>query len=210
MKRVAGALRGARCAQEAGDGLCAAARWWGEVEELMAEFSTMASQLLALRDWLKQLGVTHVAAWRSISPPTESPSPPIRPWCTSVWRCRNAVAASRSLSPDQPYMLRSPWLCPSPAAVEDEHAVAVTDQHPRVLLDRGRASGGDDHRGAVARRDIPAGELEPIAGREIETNITATSVSTINSHPPWTDQRGPVSPPSALPSRPNPPGQSRS
>ena len=33
----------------------------GEVEELMAEFSTMASQLLALRDWLKQLGVTHVA-----------------------------------------------------------------------------------------------------------------------------------------------------
>jgi transposase len=33
----------------------------GEIEELMAEFSTMASQLLALRDWLKQLGVTHVA-----------------------------------------------------------------------------------------------------------------------------------------------------
>jgi hypothetical protein len=33
----------------------------GEVEELMAEFSTMVSQLLALRDWLKELGVTHVA-----------------------------------------------------------------------------------------------------------------------------------------------------
>jgi transposase len=33
----------------------------GEVEELVAEFSRMASQLLALRDWLKQLGVTHVA-----------------------------------------------------------------------------------------------------------------------------------------------------
>jgi transposase len=33
----------------------------GEVEELVAEFSTMASQLLALRDWLKALGVTHVA-----------------------------------------------------------------------------------------------------------------------------------------------------
>jgi hypothetical protein len=33
----------------------------GEVEVLMAEFSTMASQRLALRDWLKHLGVTHVA-----------------------------------------------------------------------------------------------------------------------------------------------------
>jgi transposase len=33
----------------------------GELEELIAEFSTMAADLLALRDWLKQLGVTHVA-----------------------------------------------------------------------------------------------------------------------------------------------------
>jgi transposase len=33
----------------------------GQVEELNAEFSTMAAQLLALRDWLKELGVTHVA-----------------------------------------------------------------------------------------------------------------------------------------------------
>jgi|SRR5579875_3295431 len=33
----------------------------GEIEELGAEFSTMTSQLLALRDWLKGLGVTHVA-----------------------------------------------------------------------------------------------------------------------------------------------------
>jgi transposase len=33
----------------------------GEIEELIAEFSTMAGDLLALRDWLKQLGVTHVA-----------------------------------------------------------------------------------------------------------------------------------------------------
>jgi Tn3 transposase DDE domain len=29
---------------------------------------------------------------------------------------------------------------------------------------------------------------------EIETNITATTVSTINSHPWWTDKRGPVIP----------------
>jgi transposase len=33
----------------------------GEVEELVVEFSTMAGDLLAMRDWLKQLGVTHVA-----------------------------------------------------------------------------------------------------------------------------------------------------
>jgi transposase len=33
----------------------------GELEELTAEFRTMAADLLALRDWLKQLGVTHVA-----------------------------------------------------------------------------------------------------------------------------------------------------
>jgi transposase len=33
----------------------------GEVEELVAEFSTMPAQLVALRDWLKGLGVTHVA-----------------------------------------------------------------------------------------------------------------------------------------------------
>jgi hypothetical protein len=29
---------------------------------------------------------------------------------------------------------------------------------------------------------------------EIETNITATTVSTINSHPSWTDKRGLVTP----------------
>src|SRR2546428_11777831 len=33
----------------------------GELEELTVEFSTMAADLLAMRDWLKQLGVTHVA-----------------------------------------------------------------------------------------------------------------------------------------------------
>ena len=33
----------------------------GELEELTVMFSTMAGDLLGLRDWLKQLGVTHVA-----------------------------------------------------------------------------------------------------------------------------------------------------
>jgi transposase len=33
----------------------------GKRSELRAEFSTVTSELLALRDWLKGLGVTHVA-----------------------------------------------------------------------------------------------------------------------------------------------------
>src|SRR5205085_4729594 len=33
----------------------------GELEELTVEFATMAGDLLALRDWLKELGATHVA-----------------------------------------------------------------------------------------------------------------------------------------------------
>jgi transposase len=33
----------------------------GELEELIVEFSTMTADLLALRDWLRELGVTHVA-----------------------------------------------------------------------------------------------------------------------------------------------------
>jgi transposase len=41
------------CARIVGEG--------GELEELTVEFSTMSAELLAMRDWLKQLGVTHVA-----------------------------------------------------------------------------------------------------------------------------------------------------
>jgi hypothetical protein len=33
----------------------------GELEEVMAEFQTVAADLLALRDWLKELGVMQVA-----------------------------------------------------------------------------------------------------------------------------------------------------
>jgi hypothetical protein len=33
----------------------------GELEEVIVEFSTMTADLLALRDWLRELGVTHVA-----------------------------------------------------------------------------------------------------------------------------------------------------
>ena len=41
------------CARILGDG--------GEHEELVVDSSTMAADLLALRDWLKELGVTHAA-----------------------------------------------------------------------------------------------------------------------------------------------------
>ena len=33
----------------------------GELKELTVELATMAADLLVLRDWLKELGVTHVA-----------------------------------------------------------------------------------------------------------------------------------------------------
>src|SRR5271165_2997513 len=41
------------CARILGEG--------GELEELTVEFATMAADLLAMRDWLTHLGVTHVA-----------------------------------------------------------------------------------------------------------------------------------------------------
>src|SRR5829696_2890976 len=45
------------------------------------------------------------------------------------------------------------------ATVVDQDAVAVAGEHPR-LAPRARAAGEDDDRGAVARRDVPALELE--------------------------------------------------
>ena len=42
------------------------------------------------------------------------------------------------------------------AAVEEQHAVAVAGEHPRLLL-RAVAAGERDHRRAVARGDVPAG-----------------------------------------------------
>jgi hypothetical protein len=36
----------------------------------------------------------------------------------------------------------------------------------------------------------PTGLLHHDTDAEIETNITATTASTINSHPSWTDKRG--------------------
>src|SRR3712207_8484319 len=53
----------------------------------------------------------------------------------------------------------------SATTVEQQHAVAVACEHPRLLL-RTLAARERDHGRAVARRDVPALELQPIAGGE--------------------------------------------
>jgi hypothetical protein len=51
------------------------------------------------------------------------------------------------------------------AAVEEENAVAMAGEHPSVRL-RALAAGEGNDGGTVPRGDVPAGELEPVAGRE--------------------------------------------
>ena len=51
------------------------------------------------------------------------------------------------------------------APVEQEHAVAVPDEHPGLPL-RALAAGESDHGGAVLRWHVPALELQPVVGRE--------------------------------------------
>src|SRR5436190_9115754 len=51
------------------------------------------------------------------------------------------------------------------ATIEEENAVAVADEHPRLLL-RTRAAGDGDHFRTVARRHKPAFEPKPIARGE--------------------------------------------
>ena len=102
------------------------------------------------------------AVWSSSSPPTESPRPPMRAGSTSGCRRRKrdggaqvglagpaegvVVALARALA----------------AAVEQEHAVAVADEHPRVRH-RLRAARERDDGGAVARRDVPGTQSQSVA-----------------------------------------------
>ena len=51
------------------------------------------------------------------------------------------------------------------APVEQQHPVAVPDEHPRLRL-RAVAAGERDHRGTVPRRHVPALELEAVARGE--------------------------------------------
>ena len=61
--------------------------------------------------------------------------------------------------------VRVPVAAALAAAVEEQHAVAVRGQHPGLLL-RAVAAGEGDDGGAVARRDVPALELQPVARGE--------------------------------------------
>ena len=61
------------------------------------------------------------------------------------------------------------------AAVEEQDAVAVADEHARVLLRPG-ASGERDHGGAVPRRHEPALEPEPVARREGDVLVSGAEV----------------------------------
>ncbi len=56
------------------------------------------------------------------------------------------------------------------AAVEEEDAVAVFREHPR-LLPWARAARNGDHGGAVLRRDVPALEPQAVARRELDVLV---------------------------------------
>ena len=61
------------------------------------------------------------------------------------------------------------------AAVEQQHPVAVAHEHARVA-DRALAAGEGDHRGAVARRHVPAGEPQPVARRQRHVDVRPPEV----------------------------------
>ena len=109
--------------------------------------------------------------------------PPMRPGSTSGRRCRNAIAALMSLPAAPAPGVRVAFALAFAAAVEQQDAVAVAGQHPRVLL-RPTTAGERDHRGAVARRHVPALELEPVAGRELDVLIGDAEVVGRHDGPP--------------------------
>ena len=79
------------------------------------------------------------AAWISISPPTEKPIPPIRSGSTSgrLWRYLAAACEVAVAGPAED--VRIALARALAAAVEEEDAVAVLDEHARVLLRAGAA-----------------------------------------------------------------------
>ena len=78
------------------------------------------------------------------------------------------------------------------AAVEQQHAVAVAGEHARLPL-RAVAARERDHGGAVARRDVPALELEPVAGLELDVLVRDAEV--VRRHDGAPDVRGDVAQP---------------
>ena len=110
-----------------------------------------------------------------ISPPTERPMPPMRSGSTS-----GPVLQVRDGGLDVLVAAPAPGVGPAlaaalAAAVEEQHAVAVAGEHARLALRAVAAREGDD-RGAVARGDVPALELEPVAGRELHVLVSDAEV----------------------------------
>lgn len=65
---------------------------------------------------------------------------------------------------------------PLPAAVEQQDAVAVANEHPRVGHRAGATREGD-HRSAVARRHVPALQNQSIARSEAHLFVRASEIS---------------------------------
>ena len=90
------------------------------------------------------------AAWSSISPETDRPSPPIRAGSTSGRPSRKSTAAwmSRAAAPAEEVRVALAGALPAP--VEEQDAVPVLDEHPGVRLRLG-AAGEDRPRRRSAR-----------------------------------------------------------
>ena len=68
------------------------------------------------------------------------------------------------------------------AAVEDEDAVTVADEHARMLL-RSLLAGIDDHRGAVLCGHEPAFELEAVTRVEGDASVRRTEMAAAGFRP---------------------------
>jgi hypothetical protein len=64
---------------------------------------------------------------------------------------------------------------PFAAAIEQQYAIAVASEQARVR-DRAAAAGGNDDRGTVARRHVPADEAQPVRGHEAHALIRTAEI----------------------------------
>ena len=91
--------------------------------------------------------------------------PPMRPGSTSA-RCSQKGDGGVEVSLAAPAeRVRVTLALTLAAAVEEEHSISVAGKHPGRPLRAFAARKGDDRR-AVSRRDVPALELQPVAGLE--------------------------------------------
>ncbi len=101
---------------------------------------------------------------------TDRPMPPIRPGSTSVRLAevsRSGMQIALTGPPEEVGVAFARALTP---AVEEQDAVAVADEHARLLL-RARPAGKHDHGRAVPRWDEPALEAEAVARREVDVLV---------------------------------------